>query len=73
MTSSSWSSSKKRQATLKSLPPGIEPGSRAKSSSMKLTSSYTDHYTTEDVWMLPSTVVFGRACCSETGNRTPGC
>ena len=34
-----------------SLPPGIEPGSRAKSS-MKLTSSYTDHYTTEDsqVW-----------------------
>ncbi|KAK4135217.1 hypothetical protein BT67DRAFT_440896 [Trichocladium antarcticum] len=32
----------------KTLPPGIEPGSRALSCRYTMTSSHTDHYTTED-------------------------
>ena len=36
-------------AMIVSLPPGIEPGSRAKSEpGAEMTSSHTDHYTTED-------------------------
>jgi hypothetical protein len=38
----------KRKRKKETLPPGIEPGSRAKFDPQGLTSSHTDHYTTED-------------------------
>ncbi len=50
---------KKKIEKERSLPPGIEPGSRAMSGWM--TSSHTDHYTTEDLLVLAPAVA---SCCA---------
>jgi hypothetical protein len=56
--------SKKKKEKKKPLPPGIEPGSRAiATTGWRLTSSYTNHYTTEDLQALNtcrSLVAIGR-------------